>query len=104
MRNKTLVSYLQQPMLRGQKIDDCTETVTAQSTQAGNQEVDLGELRDEPEETLPAIYSMQAAAEYAMDLAARRASREENGPMSQGRNRGAWREDYEMRVFGGPTE
>lgn len=47
---------------------------------------------------------MQAAAEYAMDLVVERASREKSETMSQGRHRGAWREDYEMRVFGGPTE
>jgi hypothetical protein len=47
---------------------------------------------------------MQAAAAYAMDLATRRAARNETEHMDNGKHRGAWREDYEMRVFGGPTE
>ena len=74
------------------------------STQAENHEVDRGEPHNEPTETLPKVYTMQAAAEYAMDLVAERALREESETMSHGRHRGAWREDYEMRVFGGPTE
>ena len=47
---------------------------------------------------------MQAAAAYAMDLATRRAARNETEDTDDGKHRGAWREDYEMRVFGGPTE
>lgn len=47
---------------------------------------------------------MQAAAAYAMDLATRRAAHNENENMDNDKYRGAWREDYEMKVFGGPTE
>lgn len=91
-------------MFRGQNTDKPTETTFVHPMQAENRKVDRGELRDEPTETLPKVYTMQAAAEYAMDLIADRALREESETTSKGRHRGAWREDYEMRVFGGPTE
>lgn len=77
---------------------------TTHLIQAENQEVDRDEPHSELTETLPKVYTMQAAAEYAMDLVAERALREESETMDHGRYRGAWREDYEMRVFGGPTE
>lgn len=104
MNTRTLVIYLHQPMFRGRNTDKPTETTSSHSTQAENQGVDRGSFHEEPTETLPKVYTMQAAAEYAIDLVAGRALREESETMSKGKHRGAWREDYEMRVFGGPSE
>jgi hypothetical protein len=80
------------------------ETVTTDSAQTDHQQVDLGEHREAPTGTSHTGYSMQAAAEYAMDLVTKRATHEERYGVDSSDYRGAWREDFEMRVFGGPIE
>ncbi|KAI4847388.1 hypothetical protein E4T44_04536 [Aureobasidium sp. EXF-8845] len=80
------------------------ESITTESAQADHQQVDLDERREAPTEPLYTGYSMQAAVEYAMDLVTKRAAHEERYGVAKDSHRGAWREDFEMRVFGGPTE
>ncbi|KAH0386595.1 hypothetical protein KCU92_g2412, partial [Aureobasidium melanogenum] len=75
------------------------ETTLAHSAQAEEEEIDL--------ETLSALlaHGQQAAPRmYAMGLATRLARHDEQDAVSSTRRHGAWREDHEMRVFGGPTE
>ncbi|KAG9577009.1 hypothetical protein KCU77_g4067, partial [Aureobasidium melanogenum] len=75
------------------------ETTLAHPAQAEEEEIDL--------ETLSALldHSHQAApGMYAMGLATRLARHDEQDAVSGTRRQGAWREDHEMRVFGGPTE
>ncbi|KAG9685047.1 hypothetical protein KCU95_g6299, partial [Aureobasidium melanogenum] len=76
------------------------ETTLADSAQAEEEEeIDL--------ETLSALlaHNHQAApGKYATGLATRLANRDEQDTVSGSRRRGAWREDHEMRVFGGSTE
>ncbi|KAG9551420.1 hypothetical protein KCU71_g14413, partial [Aureobasidium melanogenum] len=75
------------------------ETTLAHSAQAEEEEIDL--------ETLSALlaHGQQAApGMYAMGLATRLARHDEQNAVSSTRRHGAWREDHEMRVFGGPTE
>ncbi|KAG9630376.1 hypothetical protein KCU64_g17082, partial [Aureobasidium melanogenum] len=74
------------------------ETTLAHSAQAEEDEIDL--------EALSALlaHSHQAAPGiHAMELATRLAKRDEQDTVSGSRRQGAWREDHEMRVFGGPT-
>ena len=126
---RILVSYLQLTLESERLIDDCTETVTTDSAQihdhdidsdmfhgtptesittdsaqSDHQQADLDERREDATKTVPTGYSMQAAVEYAMDLVTKRAAHEERYGVADGKHQGAWREDFEMRVFGGPTE
>ncbi|KAG9960056.1 hypothetical protein KCU61_g6972, partial [Aureobasidium melanogenum] len=77
-----------------------TETTLAHSAQAEEEEeIDL--------EALSALltHGHQAApGMYAMGLATRLARHDEQDAVSGTRRQGAWREDHEMRLFGGPTE
>jgi hypothetical protein len=123
-----LVSYLQ-PILQNQDTDRFTETITTDSAQThdeeidsdmfqgtptesittvsaqtDHQQVDLDERREDSTEPSHTGYSMQAAVEYAMDLVTQRAAHEERYGVAKDSHRGAWRENFEMRVFGGPTE
>ena len=45
-----------------------------------------------------------APGEYAMELVTRLAKRSGGSAVSGTRGQGAWKEDHEMRVFGGSTE
>ncbi|KAK6001546.1 hypothetical protein QM012_002877 [Aureobasidium pullulans] len=76
-----------------------TETTSSQPDQTMDQEVDLEMLLANlapPHQAAPGEYAMEsvtALAKYDNRIA-----------LSGSRHQGAWREDHEMRVFGGPTE
>ncbi|KAH0373745.1 hypothetical protein KCU65_g211, partial [Aureobasidium melanogenum] len=75
------------------------ETTLAHSAQGEEEEIDL--------ETLSALLAHGHQAPpgmYATGLATRLAKNDEQDAVSGIRHRGAWREDHEMRVFGGSTE
>jgi hypothetical protein len=81
-----------------------TELITTDSARVDHQQINLDEHREASTEPSHTGYSMQTALEYAMDLVTKRAAHEERYGVAKDSHRGAWREDFEMRVFGGPTE